>query len=165
MAKESSFDIVSQVKMPEVSNAVNQATTEIKQRYDFKGSKTEINLDQKEGAITILSDDEIKLKNVKDVLESKLIRRGISIKALNFGAVEKASGDMARQVIKLQQGIPMDNAREIVKLVKNMKIKVQASIQSDQVRVSGKKKDDLQQVMDMLKEQDMKINMEFINYR
>ncbi len=165
MAKESSFDIVSQVKMPEVSNAVNQATTEIKQRYDFKGSKTEITLDQKEGSITILSDDEIKLKSVKDVLESKLLRRGISIKALVYGAVEKASGDMARQVIKLQQGIPIDNAREIVKLIKNMKTKVQASIQSDQVRVSGKKKDDLQQVMDMLKEQDMSIDMEFVNYR
>jgi len=165
MAKDSSFDIVSEVDMQEVLNAVNQCTAEIKQRYDFKGSKSEVTLDQKAGSVTILADDELKLKSVIDILQSKLIKRGISIKALQYGSVERASGDMARQVITLQQGIPVDKAKEIVKLIKGMKVKVQGAIQENQVRVSGKNKDDLQTVMSALKEEDFGIDMQFTNYR
>ena len=165
MAKDCSFDIVSKTDMAEVTNAINQALAEIKQRYDFKGSKSEITLDQKTNAINVLSDDELKLKSVIDVLQSKLIKRGVSIKALQYGTVERASGDMARQTISLQQGIPTEKAKEIVKLIKNMKIKVQGSIQEDQVRVSGKNRDDLQEVMSMLKEKDLDIDMQFTNYR
>lgn len=165
MAKESSFDIVSKVDMQEVSNAVNQAMAEIRQRYDFKGSKSEITLDQKAGTINILADDELKLKSVVDVLQSKLVRRGVALKALGYGPVEKASAGMARQVITLQQGIPTEKAKEIVKLIKNMKLKVQGAIQGDQVRVTGKKKDDLQAVIAALKEKDFGIDMQFTNYR
>ncbi|MGK7345478.1 MAG: YajQ family cyclic di-GMP-binding protein [Candidatus Nitrospinota bacterium M3_3B_026] len=165
MAKESSFDIVSKVDMQEVSNAINQAMAEIRQRYDFKGSKSEITLDQKAGTINILADDDLKLKSVVDILQSKLVRRGVALKALDYGPVEKATGGMARQVITLQQGIPTEKAKEIVKLIKNMKLKVQGAIQGDQVRVTGKKKDDLQAVIAALKEKDFGIDMQFINYR
>lgn len=165
MAKEHSFDIVSEIDMQEVLNAVNQTMAEIKQRYDFKGSKSEVGLDQKAGTITILADDDLKLKSVVDILQSKLVRRGISLKALQYGAVERASGDMARQVVTLQQGIPSEKAKEIVKLIKNTKLKVQGAIQGEQVRVSGKKIDDLQTLMSMLKEKDFGIDMQFTNYR
>ncbi|MDH4183977.1 MAG: YajQ family cyclic di-GMP-binding protein [Nitrospinota bacterium] len=165
MAKDSSFDIVSKVDMAEVKNAINQATAEIKQRYDFKGSKAEINLDEKEGSLTLLADSELQLKSVIDVLQSKFIKRNVPIKALTYGAVEAAGGGMSRQKITLQQGIPIEKAREMVKLIKQMKLKVQASIQDDQVRVSGKVKDDLQAVMAMLKEADLDIHMSFTNYR
>lgn len=165
MAKDSSFDIVCKVDMMEVTNAVNQTVAEIKQRFDFKGSKAEVTLDQKENAIPLLADSEPQLKTVTDILQSKLVKRGISLKALEYGAVENASGDMVRQTIKLQQGIPSEKAKEIVKLIKNMKLKVQASIQDDQVRVTGKSKDDLQEVMTALKAEDMGIAMQFTNYR
>lgn len=165
MAKDSSFDIVCKVDMMEVTNAVNQTMAEIKQRFDFKGSKAEVTLDQKESAIPLLADSEPQLKTVTDILQSKLVKRGISLKALEYGTVEKASGDMARQTVKLQQGIPTEKAKEIVKLIKNMKLKVQASIQDDQVRVSGKSKDDLQEVMTALKKEDLGIAMQFTNYR
>lgn len=165
MAKDCSFDIVSKTDLAEVTNAINQALTEISQRYDFKGSKSEITLDQKAEAINILSDNELKLKSVIDILQSKLIKRGVSIKALEYGTVERASGDMARQTISLQQGIPIEKAKEIVKIIKNLKVKVQGSIQEDQIRVSGKKRDDLQEVMALLKEKDFDIDMQFTNYR
>lgn len=165
MAKESSFDIVSRVDLAEVKNAVNQAMAEIKQRYDFKGSKAEITLDQKENAINILADSEPQTKTVIDILQSKLIKRGVPIQALEYGKVEDAAGGMARQSIKLQQGIPTEKAREIVKIIKGMKIKAQASIQDDQVRVSGKNKDDLQSVIAELKDRDLGIHMQFTNYR
>jgi uncharacterized protein YajQ (UPF0234 family) len=165
MAKDNSFDIVSKTDMAEVLNAVNQATAEIKQRYDFKGSKSEISLDQKARVITILTENDIKLRNVIDILQTKLVRREISLKALNYGTEEKAAGDMVRQVISIQDGIPTDKAKEVVKLIKGSKIKVQASIQQDQVRVSGKKRDDLQAVMALLKESDLDIDMQFENYR
>lgn len=165
MAKDNSFDIVSKTDMAEVLNAVNQATAEIKQRYDFKGSKSEISLDQKARSITILTENDIKLRNVIDILQTKLVRREISLKTLNYGAEEKASGDMIRQVISIQDGIPTDKAKEVVKIIKGSKIKVQASIQQDQVRVSGKKRDDLQAVMTLLKESDLDIDMQFENYR
>ncbi len=165
MAKDNSFDVVSKTDMAEVLNAINQATAEIKQRYDFKGSKSEISLDQKARSITILTENDIKLRNVIDILQTKLVRREISLKALNYGTEEKAAGDMVRQVISIQDGIPTDKAKEVVKLIKGSKIKVQASIQQDQVRVSGKKRDDLQAVMALLKESDLDIDMQFENYR
>lgn len=165
MAKDSSFDIVCKVDMMEVTNAVNQTMSEIKQRFDFKGSKAEVTLDQKENAIQLLADSEPQSKTVLDILQSKFVKRGISLKALEYGVVENASGDMARQTVKLQQGIPSEKAKEIVKFIKNMKIKVQASIQDDQVRVTGKNKDDLQDVMTALKAEDMGIAMQFTNYR
>jgi hypothetical protein len=165
MARDSSFDIVSKVEMPEAVNAINQATAEIKQRYDFKGSKAEIKLDKDAGTITILGDSEPQLKTVIDIIQSKLIKRGVPIKALIYGNVESAAGGMSRQVITFQQGIPIEKAKEIVKIIKQMKVKVQASIQDDQVRCSGKKKDDLQMVMDELKGKDLGINMQFENYR
>ena len=165
MASDSSFDIVSRVDMAEASNAINQTVAEIKQRYDFKGSKAEVTLDQKEGTVTILGDSEPQLKTIIDIVQSKLIKRKIAIKALQYGTVEQAAGGMARQVITFQQGIPIEKAKEMVKIIKSMKIKVQASIQEDQVRVSGKKRDDLQTVMTTLKESDLDIHMEFVNYR
>ena len=165
MAKDSSFDIVSKVDMAEVKNAINQATAEIKQRYDFKGATADITLDEKEKSLTLLVDTEGRLASVVDILQSKFIKRGVPIKALEYGTVEAAGGNNFRQTIKLQQGIPIEKAREIVKLIKQMKIKVQASIQEDQVRVSGKNRDDLQAVIAMLKEQDLGIHMSFSNYR
>jgi len=165
MAKDSSFDVVCKVDMMEVVNAVNQVVAEIKQRYDFKGSKAEVTLDQKEHSITILADSEPQVATVDDIVQSKLVKRGISLKALEYGVIERASGDMARQTIKLQQGIPIEKAKEIVKIIKGMKIKVNASIQDDQVRVTGKNRDDLQEVIAALKKTDMGIDMQFTNYR
>ncbi|MBI5816753.1 MAG: YajQ family cyclic di-GMP-binding protein [Nitrospinae bacterium] len=165
MAKDCSFDVVCKVEMMEVVNAVNQVVAEIKQRYDFKGSKAEVTLDQKESSITILADSEPQVGTVNDIVQSKLVKRGISLKALEYGEIERASGDMARQVIKLQQGIPIEKAKEIVKIIKGMKIKVNASIQDDQVRVAGKNRDDLQEVIAALKKTDLGIDMQFTNYR
>ena len=165
MASACSFDVVSKVDMAEVKNAVNQAMAEIKQRYDFKGSDAEISLDQKQGAITLTADSEPQIKSVEDILESKLVKRDVPLKALVRGAVEKAAGGAVRQVIKLQQGIPVDKAREIVKFIKGLKLKVQSSIKDEQVRVSGKKRDDLQDVITMLKEKDFGVHMQFTNYR
>ena len=165
MAKEHTMDVVSKIDLAEVLNAVNQANAEIKQRYDFKGSKSELTLDQKAATITILADNEMKLKSVVDILGSKLIKRKISLKALDYGKEEKATGDMVRQVATIQQGIAIEKAKEIVKYIKTMKMKVQASIQEDQVRVSGKKIDDLQALMGELKGKDFGIDMQFENFR
>jgi uncharacterized protein YajQ (UPF0234 family) len=165
MAKDHSFDVVSKTDMAEVVNAVNQATAEIGQRYDFKGSKAEVTVDQKADAINILADDDMKLKAVIDVVQSKLIKRGVSIKALDYGKIEAASGDMVRQAIGIQQGIPTDKAKEIVKIVKQSKVKVQASIQEDQVRITGKNIDDLQEIQALLREREFDIDMQFSNYR
>lgn len=165
MAAQFSFDIVSEVDLQEVDNAINQATKEIHQRYDFKGSKSEITLNKKENSINLISDDEFKIKSVIDVLQNKLIKRGIHINAMKYGSVESASGGTVRQEIKLQQGIEKDDAKHIVKLIKDSKLKVQASIQEDQVRVSGKAKDDLQAVMKLLKDADLKFAFQFTNYR
>jgi len=158
-----SFDIVSQVDRQEVANAVNQARKEIEQRYDLKNSQTEIEVEKDE--IRIISDDEYKLKAVVDVLQSKMVRRNISLKALVYATVEPASGGRAKQTITVQQGIPIERAREIVKLVKDSKVKVQAQIQGDQVRVSGKKRDDLQAVIQLLKQRDMTPPLQYVNYR
>lgn len=163
MSKENSFDIVSQVDMAEVTNAINQAMKEIENRYDFKGSKSDIKLEKEE--LVIASDDEYKLEQVKDVLSSKLIKRGISLKGITYGKVEAASGGTVRQRGKIAQGIDADNAKKINKLIKDTKLKVKSQIQDDQVRVSGKSRDDLQQVMAVLKGADLPLDLQFINFR
>ncbi|GAB4239391.1 MAG: YajQ family cyclic di-GMP-binding protein [Deltaproteobacteria bacterium] len=158
-----SFDVVSVVNLQEVDNAVNQAVKEIGQRYDFKGSKTEVSL-EKDG-IKVLTDDEFRLKAVVDILQSKFVKRGVPLKALQYGKVEPASGGCVRQVISIQQGIPKEKGREIVALVKQTKRKVQPQIQDEQVRVTGKSIDDLQEVIRMLKGKDLGIEMQFVNLR
>ncbi len=165
MAETNSFDIVSKVDMQEVDNALNQARKEIIQRYDFKGSKTSIELKQKENQIVVLSDDDFRMKAVIDIMQNKFVKRGVPLKALSYSAIEPAGGGLVRQVITLQNGIDKDNARLIVKMIKDMKIKVQSQIMDDQVRVSGKSKDDLQSVMAMLRQADLKFAMQFVNYR
>jgi cyclic-di-GMP-binding protein len=165
MADTSSFDIVSEVNMQEVDNAINQARKEIAQRYDFKGSKSSIELNQKEKNITIISDDDFKLKSVVDILQTKMIKRSIPIKALDYGVVEPAAGSTVRQIITLRVGIAKDDAKLIVKMIKDTKLKVQAQIMEDQVRVTGKNKDDLQAVIKMVREADVKFAMQFVNYR
>jgi uncharacterized protein YajQ (UPF0234 family) len=160
---ESSFDVVSSVDLQEVKNAIAQAMKEIMTRFDLKGSNSAIELQGEE--ILITSGDESKMKAVRDVLEERLVKRNVPLKALTFGDVEKALGQTARQKVTLQQGIPSDKAREIVKVIKQSKLKVQAAIQGDQVRVSGKNKDDLQTVMRLLRETDLGIDMQFTNRR
>ncbi len=161
---ENSFDIVSKVDLQEVSNAIQQALKEVHTRFDLKDSKSNITMDGKE-AIVISSADEYKLKAVNDVLQQKLVKRGVPLRALNYGAVEPAAGSSARQRITMQQGIPIEKAREIVKAIKDSKKKVQASIQADVVRVSGKDRDTLQEIMAMLRARDFGIDMRFDNYR
>jgi uncharacterized protein YajQ (UPF0234 family) len=163
MAAENSFDIVCKVDMQEVTNALDQARREIDTRYDLKGSKSEVKLE--EADITLLVADDMKLKAVVDILQSKLHKRGIPLKALDYGKVEEASGGALRQKIAIQQGIPIEKAREIVRLVKDSKVKVQASIQDDQVRVSGKNRDDLQKIIALVKDRDFGIALQFTNYR
>jgi cyclic-di-GMP-binding protein len=163
MAKAESFDIVSTVKMQEVDNAINQTNKEIRQRFDFKKSVSVVSLE--EDNIKILSDDDFKLRNVIDILETKIVQRGVPIRNMEFGKIEEASGGTVRQLIKLKVGIETETARKIVKDIKGLKIKVQAQIMDDQVRVSGKNRDDLQTVIAFLKEQDYKQELQFINYR
>ena len=165
MAKNCSFDIVSNVDLQEVKNAINQAVMEIRQRFDFKGSKSEITLDEKVPALNLVSDDEHKMKSVVDILESKLIKRKVSLKALDYGQIEPAGGNTVRQAIQLQQGIPQEKGKEIVKAIKGMKVKVQGQIMDDQVRVTGKSRDDLQEVIAELNAKDFGIAMSFTNYR
>ena len=165
MAIEHSFDIVSQVDMQEVSNAVQQTLKEVSQRFDFKGSKSSVELNKEKGEITFLADDDHKMKSLAEIFKNKLVKRKVSLKALNFGKMEKASGDTVRQVVTLQQGLSSERAKDIIKLIKDMKRKVQSEIQKDQVRVRGKKLDDLQDVIRMLKEKDFDFHIEFINYR
>jgi uncharacterized protein YajQ (UPF0234 family) len=165
MADEHSFDIVSRVDLQEVSNAVQQAVKEIGQRFDFKGSKTSLELDKDKSEIGIISDDEYKLRSVIEILKNKLVKRNVPLKTLLFGKIEKAAGETLRQTLTLQQGISTERAKEIVKLIKDTKIKAQAEIQKDQVRVRAKKIDDLQSVIAMLKSKEFDFNIEFINYR
>ncbi len=164
MAAENSFDIVSKVDLQEVSNAIQNALKEIHTRFDLKDSKSDIQLEGKE-AMVLSSADEYKLKAVTDILQSKLVKRGVPIKALNYGVVEPAAGSSVRQKITMQQGIPIEKAREIVKAIKDSKKKVQASIQGDTVRVSGKDRDSLQEVIALLRGHDFGIDMQFTNYR
>jgi uncharacterized protein YajQ (UPF0234 family) len=165
MATDHSFDIVSKVDVQEVSNAVQQAMKEISHRFDFKGSKSTIELNREKSEITVVSDDDYKLKSVLDILQNKLVKRKISLKALQYGKIESALSGTVKQLITLQQGIHIDKAREIVKTIKGTKLKVQAEIQKDQVRVKAKKIDDLQSVIELFKEKDFGIHMEFVNYR
>ncbi len=161
---ENTFDIVSKIDLQEVSNAIQQALKEIHTRFDLKDSKSSIVLEGKD-AIILQSVDEFKLKAVNDVFQQKLVKRGVPLKGLTYGAVESALGGTARQRITMQQGIPIEKARDIVKLIKNSKKKVQVSIQGDLVRVSGKDRDTLQEVIAMLRQQDFGIDMQFTNYR
>ena len=158
-----SFDIVSKVDMQEVDNAVNQAVKEIGQRYDFKGSKSQVSLEN--DSIKVLADDDYKLKAVIEVLQSKFIKRGISVKALQYGKAEPASGGMVRQNIAIQQGISKEKGKEIIAVIKETKLKVQPQIQDDQVRVTGKNIDDLQEVIQLLKGKDLGVEMQFVNFR
>ena len=160
---ESSFDVVSSVDLQEVKNAIAQATKELVTRYDLKGTGSEVSLQGEE--LLLISSDEFKLKAVRDVLEGRLVKRDVPLKALTYEKVEQALGGTVRQKVSLQKGIPTDKAREIVKAIKETKIKVQASIQGDQVRVTGKNRDDLQTVIQILKGRDFGIDMQFTNYR
>jgi uncharacterized protein YajQ (UPF0234 family) len=165
MPQDFSFDVVSKVDLQEVANAVQQASKEIATRFDFRGSASKIELREKELEVALVSDDEHKLKSVIDILETKLVRRGVAVKALDYGKVEPAAGGTVRQVAKIQQGIPSERAKEIVKAIKDRKLKVQASIQADQVRVVGRSKDELQTAMAIVKEGDFDLPLQFTNYR
>ncbi|MFQ5779517.1 MAG: YajQ family cyclic di-GMP-binding protein [Nitrospiria bacterium] len=164
MASMSSFDVVSKVDIQEVKNAIEIASKEIRQRFDLKGTNSEIRLES-EKEIIVTSADEYKLKAVNDILQSKLIKRGISLKALVYEKLEKALGGTARQKITLQQGITQEKAKTIGKTIRDTKMKVQSQIQGDQLRVSGKSKDDLQEVMALLRSKDFGIDLQFENYR
>ncbi|WP_374724160.1 YajQ family cyclic di-GMP-binding protein [Calidifontibacillus erzurumensis] len=163
MASESSFDIVSKVDTQEVSNAVTMAMKEIKNRYDFKGSKSDITLEKDE--LVLVSDDEFKLEQLKYVLIGKLIKRNVPTKNINYGKIEPASGGTVRQRAKLVQGIDKENAKKINTIIKDLKLKVKSQIQNDQIRVSGKSKDDLQKVIAAIRSADLPIDLQFINYR
>lgn len=165
MAQEFSFDIVSVLNMQEVDNATNQAMKEILQRFDFKGSKSRIILDKEKKTITLISDDEPKLKSVIDILQTKLVKRGISLKSLIYGKIEPALGSTTKQVITLQQGISQEKAKEITKLIRDSGLKVRTQIQGDEIRVFGRSKDDLQAIIGMLREKELGIPLQFINYR
>jgi cyclic-di-GMP-binding protein len=163
MAQEFSFDIVSKTDMQEVANAIQQAQKELAQRFDFKGSKSAIELTPDE--IVLVSDDEGKLRSVKDIVEGKLVKRKVSLKSLDYQKVEQSAGATVRQRAKIQQGIESEKAKAIVRLIKDAKLKVQASIQSEQVRITGRSKDDLQKAMALVREQDFGIPLQFTNYR
>ena len=163
MAKENSFDIVSKTDYAEVTNAINQAMKEVSQRFDFKGSKAAVELQAKDLILT--AEDHTKLRNLNDIFQGKLVKRGISLKALDYQKAEPAAGGTVRQLVKVQQRIPTDKAKEIVKFIKDGKYKVQPSIQGETVRVSGKDRDTLQDVISALKAKDFGIDMTFDNYR
>ncbi|HYK41681.1 MAG TPA: YajQ family cyclic di-GMP-binding protein [Thermoanaerobaculia bacterium] len=165
MAQEFSFDVVSKVDLQEVLNAVQQASKEIATRFDFRGSASKVEWNEKELTLTLTSDDAHKLKSVVDILETRLVKRGIAVKSLDYGKIEDAAGGTVRQTAKIQQGIPSEKAKEIVRTIKDRKLKVQAAIQADQVRVSGKNKDDLQAVMTLLRGGDYGLPLQFTNYR
>ncbi|MBM3269643.1 MAG: YajQ family cyclic di-GMP-binding protein [Candidatus Sericytochromatia bacterium] len=163
MAKECSFDIVSKVDMSEVQNALNMATKEVEQRFDLKGTGTKLELAK--DALVASAPDEMKLKNVLDIFADKLARRNVPLKALDYGKVESALGGAVRQTVTIQQGISKENARKIVDLVKGTKLKVQAQIQDDQIRVTGKNKDDLQIIIGKLRQAEFPFAVQFVNYR
>lgn len=164
MAQQNTFDIVSQIEHTEIVNAINQALKEVQTRFDFKGSKSDIELEGQE-ALVLTSDDDYKLKSLNDILQTKFVKRGVPLKGLTYGKIEQALGGTVRQRITLQQGIPQDKAKEIVKHIKDTKLKVQASIQGDLVRVAGKDRDILQEVITALRAHDFGIDMQFTNYR
>lgn len=164
MAAENAFDIVSKVDLQEVSNAIQQALKEIHQRFDLKDSHSEITIEGQE-ALILASQDDFKLKAVNDILQAKLVKRGVPLKALDYGKIEPAAGSTVRQRVTMQQGIPTEKAREIVKAIKDSKKKVQVSIQGDYVRVSGRDRDILQEIIALLRQKDFGIDMQFTNYR
>jgi uncharacterized protein YajQ (UPF0234 family) len=163
MAADNSFDIVSEVDFMEASNAVQQAMKEILQRFDFKGSASDIKLEKE--TLTLVSDDENKLKSVVDILQVKLVKRGVSLRSLEYGKVEPAAKGTVRQVVTIQKGLASEKAKEIVKFIKGTGIRVQAQIQEDQVRVIGKKRDDLQAIIQAVKGHDFGVDLQFTNYR
>jgi uncharacterized protein YajQ (UPF0234 family) len=164
MAQQNSFDIVSQVDLAEVKNALDQTMKEVRQRFDFKGSHAEVRLEGDKELI-LTAEDETKLRNMNDILQQKMVRRSVPLKALSYGRVEPAAGSTVRQNVAIQQGIPSDKAKEVVKFIKDSKLKVQAAIQGDTVRVTGRDRDTLQDVIAHLKTKDFGINMQFSNYR
>lgn len=163
MSSENSFDIVSKIDMQELSNAIVQAQREIETRFDFKGSKSSIVLEKEE--LVLVSDDDFKLQSVTDILQSKMIKRGVPIKNLDYGKIEAASLGTVRQRIKLRSGIEQDISKKINVLIRDSKLKVKSQIQGDQIRVTGKSKDDLQAVMQLLRQADLKIELQFTNFR
>jgi len=163
MTQQNSFDIVSQVYLAEVNNALNQTVKEVRQRFDFKGSHANVVLEK--GELVLSAEDETKLRNMNDILQQKLVRRSVPLKALSYGDIEPAAGGTVRQRAKIQEGIPQEKAKEVVKFIKDSKAKVQASIQGDVVRVTGKDRDTLQDVIAKLKDKDFGIHMQFTNYR
>jgi cyclic-di-GMP-binding protein len=163
MGQQNSFDIVSQVDRAEIVNAINQTIKEVRQRFDFKGSNADVKLEEKE--LVLSAEDETKLRNMNDILQQKLVRRGVPLKAFNYAEAEPALGGTLRQHAAIQQGIPQDKAKEIVKFIKDTKVKVQAAIQGDVVRVTGRDRDTLQDVIAKLKDKDFGIHMQFTNYR
>jgi len=162
---DNTFDVVSKIEIPEVVNAIQQALKEIHQRYDLKDSKSNIELNEKDNKVVLSSQDEFKLKAVVDLLESKLVRRKVPLKGLTYGEIIPAAGSSVRQEISLQQGIPIEKAREIVKKIKDSKLRVQASIQGDFVRVASKDRDTLQSAIKLLRDTDFGIDLQFTNYR
>jgi uncharacterized protein YajQ (UPF0234 family) len=165
VADQFSFDVVSEVNMQELRNALDQATKEIKQRFDFKDSKTEITLKEKEKELVVVSDDEYKLKAVQEIIKGKCVKRGVSLKAFTYGTVEPALSGTVRQVAKIQSGLASEKAKEITKTIKESKVKVQAQIQGEQVRVLSKSKDELQATIVLLKSKDFGIDLQFVNFR
>jgi uncharacterized protein YajQ (UPF0234 family) len=165
VADQSSFDIVSKVEMQEMKNAVDQAVKEIRQRFDFKDSKTELTLKEKEHELVVVSDDEYKLNAVLEILKAKCVKRNVSLRALSYGNLEEASGGTVRKIIKIQNGIPDEKAKAISKQLRDSKFKVQAQIQADQLRVQSKSRDELQAVIAFLKKSDFGIDLQFVNYR
>ena len=165
MAADNSFDVISKVDVQEVKNAMEQAIKEVRTRFDLKDSHSEIKLLEGDEAIELASSDQYKLKAVTEILQQKFVKRGVALKALEYGKIEPASGSSVRQKITLQQGIPGDKAKEIVKLIKESKKKVQTSIQGDTVRITGKDRDTLQEAIALIKGHDFGIDMQFTNYR
>lgn len=165
MASEHSFDIVSKVSIPEVVNAIDQSLREIKNRYDFKGSISNIELKEKDNKIVLTSDDHMRMKSVVDILQGKLVKRNVPLKNLIYGKVESAAGGTARQEITLQQGLTPEKAKEIVKMIKDTKMKVQAQIREGEIRVTGKAIDDLQTAIQALKQKDFNVDLQYLNYR
>jgi uncharacterized protein YajQ (UPF0234 family) len=164
MAEAHSFDIVCKVEMHEVNNAIDQAKKQLAVRYDFKGSKSSITLNS-DNSITLIADDDYKMKSLTEILKEKLAKRNVPLKALSFGKAENALGGAIRQVVTFQSGIPMEKAKDIVKLIKGLKLKVQAQIQEDKVRVTSQKIDDLQEIIKTIKDQNYDFAVQFINYK
>lgn len=165
LAEEFSFDVVSKVNMAEVVNSVNQSTKEIETRYDFRGSKAGIGLDEKAGTLTLTAEDDMKLRNVIDILQTKLVKRGVALRALEYGKVEDAAGGTLRQVVTLKQGIAQEKAKQITQTLRDSKLKIRSEIRGEEVRVAGAKKDDLQAAITLLKSKDFGIELQFVNYR